>query len=81
MANLNNNFFKGNNNLKGNNRLNSNNNKNKSNSSVLKILIIAVANLSKPFAKLSFPEKIITLSFFGNLVILLILGYIVLKLL
>ena len=50
MANLNNNFFKGNNNLKGNNRINSNNNKSKSNSSVLKILIIAVAFITLVFA-------------------------------
>ena len=50
MANLNNNFFKGNNNLKGNNRINSNNNKLKNDSSVLKILIIAVAFITLVFA-------------------------------
>ena len=50
MANLNNNFFKGNNNLIGNNRINSNNNKLKNDSSVLKILIIAVAFITLVFA-------------------------------
>ena len=50
MANLNNNFFKGNNNLKGNNIINSNNNKLKNDSNVLKILIIAVAFITLVFA-------------------------------
>ena len=50
MANLNNNFFKGNNNLKGNNRLNNGNNKGKSGGSSFKIVVIAVAFITLVFA-------------------------------
>ena len=39
-----------------------------------KILEIPTANLSKPFALFSLPEKIIIFSFFGNFLIWLILG-------
>ena len=45
-----------------------------------KIFETAIANLSKPFAVFNFPEKMINLSFFGNLLSLFILGYKVRKL-